>query len=193
MKLLGISGTIVGMKTSILVNEVLEEIKLLDDSIEVELLDLREFDMQFADGRPFEKYNEDTQKIIRKLESADFFLFGSPVFNGSIPAPLKNIFDLMPPSSFRNKVMGFVANGGTYQHYLMIENQLKPIAGYLRAYTAPNYVYAHNSHFDQDNRIIDDEVQSRIKLLAEELVFMQNNMNSRMDARSGKQPAVKVG
>lgn len=176
LKLLGISGTIVGAKTAVLVNEVLKEIKQLDHSITIDLLDLRDFDMQFSDGRPFEQYNEDTQTIIRKLEDADFFLFGSPVFNGSIPAPLKNIFDLMPPTSFRNKVMGFIANGGTYQHYLMVENQLKPIAGYLRAYTTPSYVYAHNSHFDQNNNIVDEEVKSRISILAEELVFMQKKI-----------------
>ena len=158
MKLLGISGTIVGSKTSILVKAVLNEVKRQGSYIECELLDLRDYEMQFSDGRPVEKYNEDTQEIIKKMEGADFYLFGTPVFNGSIPAPLKNVFDLIPPIRFRHKVMGFVAVGGTYQHYLMIENQLKPIAGYLRAYTAPSYVYAHSLHFNESNEIIDLDV-----------------------------------
>ena len=176
MKLLAISGTIVGAKTAIVVDSILEKIRAKDSKVEIEVLDLRDYDMQFSDGRPVEKYNKDTQEIIRKVLEADFYLIGTPVFNGSIPAPLKNIFDLVPPSALRNKVMGFAANGGTYQHYLMVENQLKPIAGYLRAYTTPSYVYAHNSHFNQENEIIDEDLLMRIDHLAEELLQMQNAM-----------------
>ena len=176
MKLLGISGTIVGAKPALLVDAVLEEVKKKDANIEIDVLDLREYDMQFSDGRATDDYNEDTQEIIRKMLDADFFLIGTPVFNGSIPAPLKNLFDLMPPSAIRNKVMGFIAVGGTYQHYLMVENQLKPIAGYLRAYTTPSYVYAHNSHFNKMNEIIDEDLLERIGNLADELLFMQKNL-----------------
>lgn len=173
MKLLGISGTIVGAKPALLVNAVLDEVKKQDANIEIDLLDLREYNMQFSDGRKIEHYNQDTQDIIKKMLEADFFLIGTPIFNGSIPAPLKNLFDLLPPATFRNKVMGFVAVGGTYQHYLMIENQLKPIAGYLRAYTTPSYVYAHNNHFNKENEISDEELLERIENLAHELIFMQ--------------------
>jgi FMN reductase/FAD reductase [NAD(P)H] len=72
--------------------------------------------------------------------------------------------------------MGFAANGGTYQHYLMIENQLKPIAGYLRAYVAPSYVYAHTSHFNEQNEIYDEDIVRRIRNLAAELVHMQQGI-----------------
>jgi len=69
--------------------------------------------------------------------------------------------------------MGFVATGGTYQHYLVIENQLKPIAGYFRAFVAPGYVYAHNDHFNQQNELVDSEVVNRVESLAKEVVYMQ--------------------
>ncbi len=178
MKLLAISGTIVGAKTAVVVNTVVEKLRGKSSDVDIDLLDLREYDMQFSDGRPFEKYNKDTQEIITKVLEADFYLIGTPVFNGSIPAPLKNVFDLVPPSALRNKIMGFAANGGTYQHYLMVENQLKPIAGYLRAYTTPSYVYAHTSHFNQNNEIVDEDLLGRIDHLAEELLLMQNAINA---------------
>ena len=69
--------------------------------------------------------------------------------------------------------MGFAANGGTYQHYLMIENQLKPIASYFRAYIAPSFVYAKTSHYNEQNEINDEEIVTRIENLADELVHMQ--------------------
>ncbi len=177
MKLLGISGTIVGVKTSVLVQRILDEVKQKYPEIEIEMLDLRNYDLQFSDGRKLEDYNQDTQDAIAKVIEADFYLIGSPVFNCSIPAPLKNLIDLVPPEVFRHKVMGFAANGGTYQHYLMIENQLKPIASYFRAYIAPSFVYAKTSHYNEQNEINDEEIVTRIKNLADELVHMQKGLS----------------
>ncbi|WP_048601761.1 NADPH-dependent FMN reductase [Rubeoparvulum massiliense] len=176
MELLGISGTIVGVKTAILVQTVLDEVKKQHPEIKTKMLDLRDYDLQFCDGRSVSDYNEDTRLVIQAVTEADFYLIGTPVFNCSIPAPLKNLIDLIQPTVFRHKVMGFVANGGTYQHYLMIENQLKPIASYLRAYIAPSYVYANVSHFNEHNEIDDLEIVTRIQHLADELVHMQKRL-----------------
>jgi FAD reductase [NAD(P)H] len=178
MKLLGISGTITGSKTEIVVKKVLEEVKNLYLDIEVEFLNLKDYDVQFCDGRDPSTYTGDTKTLIDKVSSADFYIIGTPIFQGSITGALKNVFDLVPVNALRNKVMGFVATGGTFQHYLVIENQLKPIAGYFRAYVPPGYVYVHDSHFDNVKEIIDEDVLSRIKNLAEEVVFMQNKLKS---------------
>ncbi|KOP82877.1 NADH-dependent FMN reductase [Bacillus sp. FJAT-21945] len=179
MKLLGISGTILGAKTAILVDTVLKRVKEKYPEIEIDLLDLRDYQMEFCDGRNPDLYKEDTKKLIQAVSEADFYLIGFPIFNGSFPAPLKNVFDIVHPSAFRHKVMGFVANGGTYQHYLVVENQVKPIAGYLRSFVAPSYVYANGEHFNADNVIVDEGVLSRIDALAEELVLMHKGLSNK--------------
>ena len=176
MKLLAISGTLIGSKTLAVVKSVMEQMKNIDSNLEIELLDLKQYDVQFCDGRDPATYTGDTKKVIDIVSEADFYLIGTPVMQGSIPGPLKNLFDLVPPSVFRNKVMGFIATGGTYQHYLVVENQLKPIAGYFRAYTAPSYVYAHRDHFNSQNEVIDPEVLDRVARLAKEIVFMQKSL-----------------
>jgi FAD reductase [NAD(P)H] len=178
MKLLGISGTIIGAKTSIVVQKVLKEVKKHHPNVEIELLDLREYDVQFCDGRNPSTYTGDTKKVLDIIQSADFYIVGTPIFQGSLSGPLKNLFDLINPKDIRNKVMGFVATGGTYQHYLVIENQLKPIAGFFRAFVAPGYVYVNNDHFNKDNEIIDHEVLNRITDLAKEVVHMQKALKS---------------
>ncbi|EIJ80452.1 NADPH-dependent FMN reductase [Bacillus methanolicus PB1] len=172
MKLLGISGTITGSKTLVVVEKVVELARRFDPQIETEILDLKKFDVQFCDGRHPDAYAGDTKKVIDMVSSADSFIIGTPIFQASLSGALKNLFDLVPPSAFRNKVIGFVATGGTYQHYLVIENQLKPIAGYFRAYTAPGYVYAHTDHFNQNNEIIDSDIIVRMENLAKEVVHM---------------------
>lgn len=178
MKLLGISGTIIGSKPRIVVNKILDEVKQKNPEIEVELLDLKDYNIQFCDGRNPSTYTGDTKKVIDIVSSADFYIIGTPIFQGSIPGTLKNLFDLIHPKDFRNKVMGFIATGGTYQHYLVIENQLKPIAGYFRAYIAPGFVYAHNDHFNAQNELVDQEVLERISFLSDELVFMQKALKT---------------
>ena len=176
MKLLGISGTITGSKTKIVVENVLAEVKKKHPEIEVELLDMKKYDVQFCDGRNPLEYNEDTKKVINLVSSADFYIIGTPIFQASITGVLKNLIDLIDPQVFRNKVMGFIATGGTYQHYLVVENQLKPIAGYLRAFVSPGFVYAHNDHFNQQNELVDPEVLKRVENLAEEVVYMQKGL-----------------
>ena len=179
MKLLGISGTITGSKTRVVVQKIVDEIRQANPEIEVELLDMKEYDVQFCDGRDPSTYTGDTKTVIDKVAAADFYVIGTPIFQGSITGVLKNLFDLVPPQVFRNKVMGFAATGGTYQHYLVIENQLKPIAGYFRAFVAPGYVYAHNDHFDKQNQLTDPEVLERVSALAKEVVFMQKALSTR--------------
>lgn len=176
MKIVGISGTITGSKTLVVVNKVLKEIKKMNPEVEVELLDLKQYNVQFCDGRPPSDYTGDTKKVIDIISSADSYIIGTPIFQGSFTGALKNVIDLVPPSEFNHKVMGFIATGGNHQHYLVIENQLKPIAGYLNAYVAPSFVFAHNDHFNSQNEISDPKLLKQIKLFSQELVFMQNNL-----------------
>jgi FAD reductase [NAD(P)H] len=174
MKLLGISGTIVGSKTLVLVKNVLEEINKADPSIETELLDLKQYDLQFCDGRDPASYTGDTKKMIDLVSEADLLVIGTPVFQGSITGTLKNLFDLLPVDVLRNKPVGLVATGGTYQHYLVIETQLRPILGYFRAYVAPGYVYVQNESFNEKNEIADEDVQRRIENLTKEMISMKD-------------------
>jgi FMN reductase/FAD reductase [NAD(P)H] len=179
MKLLGISGTLVGDKTVTLVRNVLDEVKRQDPGIEVQLLDLKDYDVQFCDGRDPLTYTGDTKKVIDLVDDADCYIIGTPIFQGSITGALKNLFDLVPPSAFRHKTVGLVATGGTYQHYLVVENQLKPILSYFRAYVVPGYTYVYSDHFDENNEITDPEVSGRISSLAEEVIFMQRSLKRR--------------
>lgn len=176
MKILGISGSIIGTKTAVAVNEVLKEVQKMDPEVEVELLNLKDYDVQFSDGRDISMYTGDTKKVIDKIVSADFYVVGTPVFQGSLSGALKNLFDLFPPATFAGKVIGFVATGGTYQHYLVIEHQLKPIASYFRAYVEPHHVYLHTSHFNDLNEIVDVEVIDRIHALSKGLLFMHKQL-----------------
>nr|WP_263326595.1 NAD(P)H-dependent oxidoreductase [Neobacillus sp. Marseille-Q6967] len=177
MKILGISGTITGSKTLVVIKKVMEEIKKHTPEAEVDILDLKQYNVQFCDGRPPSDYTGDTSKVIELLSSADSYVFGTPIFQGSFTGAFKNLIDLVPPSEFKNKVMGFVATGGNHQHYLVIENQLKPIAGYLNAYVSPSFVFAHSSHFNIQNEIVDSELLSQIDVFSRQMAIMNEKLH----------------
>lgn len=176
MKILGISGTITGSKTLIVINQVVDQIKQIYPEAEVEVLDLKQYDVQFCDGRHPSQYSGDTRKVIDKVISADTYVIGTPIFQGSMSGTLKNLIDLVPPSDFKHKIMGFVATAGNHQHYLAIENQLMPIARYLKTYVPPSFVFAHNDHFNSQNEIVTHELLEQIELFSRQIVHMGKNL-----------------
>ncbi|AYC28753.1 NADPH-dependent FMN reductase [Paenisporosarcina cavernae] len=166
MKILLVDGTIIGQKTSAILEQTRLYLLEASPEVEVTILKLADYQHQFVDGRPLGEYNEDMQHIAREFEEADGYIIASPIFQGSIPGVLKNVFDLLHPRTMRYKAVSIVANGGTYQHHLVIENQLKPILDYFRCFVTPNYVYTHTSHFDEQNRITEEDVHDRLRELA---------------------------
>lgn len=166
MKILLVDGTVVGKKTGVILKEIQKYISQYDNKLELEILSLADYEHQIVDGRSLSEYNESMQKLVTKIEQADGYVFATPIFQGSIPGVLKNTFDFLHPKALRYKPVSIVANGGTYQHHLVVENQLKPILDYFRALVTPNYVYTHASHFDENGAIIDDNVHDRLQELA---------------------------
>ncbi|MBN8237060.1 NAD(P)H-dependent oxidoreductase [Halobacillus kuroshimensis] len=177
MKILLLNGTIVGKKTRTLLNEIDKYIQLLPDDHETKIIDLENYELQFVDGRPAEEYNQDMQRLIQEIEEADAYVIATPIFQGSIPGTLKNVFDAVSPLAMRYKPVTIIANGGTLQHHLVIENQLKPILNYFRCMVTPNYVYTHTNHFSTDGELIDEDVRSRLKEMT--IVFNQYLQMSR--------------
>ncbi|UOQ91753.1 NAD(P)H-dependent oxidoreductase [Halobacillus shinanisalinarum] len=163
MKVLLLNGTIVGTKTKTLLEEIQIYISQLENKYETTIINLENYEMQFVDGRPFDQYNEDMQKLISEMEKADAYVIATPIFQGSIPGTLKNLFDAVSPLAMRYKPVSIVANGGTLQHHLVIESQLKPILDYFRCLVTPNYVYTHTNHFSTNGELIDEDVHNRLK------------------------------
>ncbi|MDQ0159266.1 NADPH-dependent FMN reductase [Alkalibacillus salilacus] len=166
MKVVLLNGTMVGSKTKTLLLEANKHLKNISNEIEIESIDLEQYPVDFADGRGLEDYSEVTQSLIQKLEEADGFIVATPIFQGSIPGSLKNALDLVSPQSMRYKPVALMANGGTVQHHLVIENQLKPVFDYFKCLITPNYVYTDSSQFSHTNELIAEGVKHRIYEMA---------------------------
>ncbi|WP_106497937.1 NADPH-dependent FMN reductase [Lentibacillus sp. Marseille-P4043] len=181
MKLVGVSGTLAGNKTSQAVYDVLAAAKFIDSSIEIELIDLKDYEVEFATGAPIALYNDDTWNVVDKILSADFLVFGTPIYQASISGVLKNLLDHFPENAFKYKVTGIVATGWSDKHFLVTEYQLKPVLSYLKGLIPTGNVFIQNDSFDiESDDIIDRGVSERIQKLADEMIFLQQSINNRM-------------
>ncbi|OZU88586.1 NADH-dependent FMN reductase [Virgibacillus indicus] len=180
MKLVGISGALAGEKTSLAVNDVLVAAGLLDPSLKTELIDLREYEIEFAVGAPLSDYNDDTWDVVNKILSADFLIFGTPIYQASISGALKNLLDLFPENAFKHKVTGIVATGWSNKHFLVTEYQLKPVLSFFKGLVPTGNVFIHNDSFNEESdEIIDQDVAGRIQKLANEMIYLQRAINDR--------------
>lgn len=166
-----LAGSIVGSKTRTAMTYTTNKLKQDYPEAEVTLLDLADYDLPFSDGRHYLDYSGDTAKVLQTIMNADAIIMGTPIFQASIPATLKNIFDLLPVNAFRDKVASVVVTAGSAKHYLIAEQQLKPILAYMKAHVAQSYVFIEEKDF-LNNEIVNEDVHFRLDRLVEDTMTL---------------------
>lgn len=177
MKIVGLSGSIVGSKTRTAMDYTVKSITEKYPDAEVTLIDLADYNVQFSDGRNYLEYEGDTGFVTKTIMEADAIIIGTPIFQASIPATLKNIFDLLPVNAFRDKVVSVLVTAGSSKHYLITEQQLKPILSYMKAQIVQTYVFIEEKDFHR-KEIINDDVIFRINRLVEDTVVLTETYTS---------------
>ncbi|AQQ52515.1 NADPH-dependent FMN reductase [Planococcus lenghuensis] len=185
MKIVGLSGSIVGSKTRTAMNYTMQALEEKYPEIEAELIDLAEYDVQFSDGRNYLEYEGDTGYVTRAIMEADAIIIGTPIFQASIPATLKNIFDLLPVDALRDKVVSMVVTAGSAKHFLIAEQQLKPILGYMKAQIVQTYVFIEEEDFHR-KKIINDDVLFRLERMVEDTVVLTETYQSIREAKEAE-------
>ncbi|WP_138417680.1 NADPH-dependent FMN reductase [Aquibacillus sediminis] len=182
MKIVALSGSNVGSKTRTAMNYTVHIINEKYPNSEVTLIDLAEYNVQFSDGRNYLEYEGDTGFVTKTIMEADAIIIGTPVFQASIPATLKNIFDLLPVNAFREKVVSMLVTAGSSKHYLIAEQQLKPILAYMKAQIVQTYVFIEESDFYR-KEITNEDVLFRIERLVEDTVVLTETFSKVREAK----------
>jgi len=171
MKIVALSGSRVGSKTRTALDYTLKTINDKYPNVEVTMIDLADYEVQFSDGRNYLDYDGDTGFVTKAIMEADALIIGTPIFQASIPATLKNIFDLLPQNALRDKVVSMVVTAGSSKHYLIAEYQLKPILAYMKAQIVQTYVFIEEKDFYQ-KEIVNEDVRFRLDRLVEDTVVL---------------------
>src|SRR5699024_7823468 len=129
------------------------------------------------------KYGGDTTYVVEQILEADANIIGTPIFQASIQGTLKNIFDLLPEQGLSDKVNSMCVTGGASQHFLIEEQQHKPILDYMKAQIVQTYVFIEEKDF-YNKEIINENVTFRIQRLVEDsAVLAKTYMQIRMAER----------
>ncbi len=172
MKILVLSASTIGNRTRVATETVYESLKQQAGAEHaITFINLQEKDIVFSDGRNYLDYKGDTGEVTRAIMNSDVIFLGTPIFQASIPASLKNIFDLLPQNALEFKTVSMIVTAGSDKHFLVPEIQLKPILGYMKANIVPNYVFLLDSEII-DREITSDEVFFRIDTLVEDTMVL---------------------
>jgi MsuE subfamily FMN reductase len=159
-KLLGINGSLTPppSRSRVILDAALAGARASDANVETEVLELRDFDLEFCDGRAPDQYNSDTRRALALVEQADAYLVATPIYRASYTGALKNFFDLLPndpngSDPLRGKVVGLLASGGSDHHYLVLEHQLRPLFAFFGASTPARTIYAAPRDFDAQKQV----------------------------------------
>lgn len=83
---------------------------------EVELIDLMELTLPFADARyhhnPQDINNENVQYLLKHVGESDAVIIGSPNYHGTFSGILKNAIDILNMDYFYHKPVGLISNSG---------------------------------------------------------------------------------
>ncbi|RKQ35522.1 NADPH-dependent FMN reductase [Oceanobacillus halophilus] len=185
MKIVGLSGSNIGSKTRTAMNYVIKTITENYPDTEITLIDLAEHNVQFSDGRNYLEYEGDTKYVAQTMMDADAIIIGTPIFQASIPAALKNIFDLLPEKAFLDKVVSLIVTAGSSRHYLIAEQQLKPILAYMKAQIVQSYVFIEEKDFYR-KEITNDDVLFRINRLVEDTIVLADTFAEIRDKKEAE-------
>ncbi len=186
-RLLGISGSLTaGGSTRKIVDATLQAAKTKAPDMTTDVIDLREVKISFCDGRPPEEYPDDTARVLERIQAADAYVIGTPIYRGSYTGALKNLLDHIPVEAFMGKVAGLVGNAYTDHHYLSIDQELKPVLAWFNMHIVPGSVYVRADQM-QGGEITDKLVQDHLRQLGEAVIALCLSLK---DSPQGPPPLV---
>ena len=185
--LLGISGSLTaGGSTRTVVDAALAAAQAHAPDITTGVIDLRDVTISFCDGRPPEDYPDDTPHVLERINAADAYIIGTPIYRGSYTGALKNLLDHIPVEAFMGKVVGLIGNAYTDHHYLSIDQELKPVLAWFNMHIVPGSVYVRADQM-KSGEITDERVRDHLRQLGEAVSRLCHGLK---DSPQGPPPLV---
>jgi len=146
-------------KTSVVVNYACE---VLDERwVDYKVLDLRNYDLEFCDGRDLEEYNSDMRKIYDEFDSCKAFIIATPVYQYSISWVVKNILDIVS-EAMENKYMWIIVNAWWQLSYLAPAEMIKLLSYEVHVMTVQPTVFSWWDCFDKERNLTNDKVKKKV-------------------------------
>ena len=173
MKVLAVSGSL--RRNSHNTQLLRAAVELAPEDIEVELWDgardLPLYDQDLEGG----ELPESVRRLREEWGAADAILFATPEYNGSVPGVLKNAIDWasrpVRESALTNKTVAVVGASPGQFGAMWAQADLRKILGIAGARVVGDELPVARVHekLDADGRLLDGELEGRLRLLLEVL------------------------
>ncbi|MER5491623.1 FMN reductase [Streptomyces sp. NPDC002454] len=137
--------------------------------IESRLVELHALKGAFTGAAARDEVGAEVEEALRAVEEADLVIAATPVFRGSYTGLFKHFFDLVDPYGLAATPVMLAATGGSDRHALVIEHAMRPLFGFLQAWTAPAGIYLSAGDFD-GTTVLNPEVYERIEMAVGDVV-----------------------
>ena len=124
------------------------------------------------------------EDALRRIETADLLIVGSPVYKGSYTGLLKHLIDLVEYTSLAGVPVGLIATGGSDRHALVVEHHLRPLFGFFAARTLPTGVFILDKAIGGGGSIEDPVTRTRFDQLVREAVDSLASIRAAQSAAS---------
>ncbi|MFD4835470.1 FMN reductase [Streptomyces uncialis] len=138
-------------------------------AVDTRLIELHTLGPAFTGATDREQVDDEVADALRAVEEADLVIAATPVFRGSYTGLFKHFFDLVDQYGLAAKPVLLAATGGSDRHALVIEHAMRPLFGFLQAWTAPAGIYLNSGDFD-GTTILNPEVYERIEMAVNDVV-----------------------
>ncbi|MDH5259312.1 MAG: NAD(P)H-dependent oxidoreductase [Gammaproteobacteria bacterium] len=108
--------------------------------VEVQLVDLRTYNLVFCDGNTENDYPEDVIKLRQQVKNAHGVILGTPEYHGSYSGVLKNALDLMGFEEFEGKMIGLIGVSAGALGANNAISTLRSVGRSLHAWVVPDQV-----------------------------------------------------
>jgi NAD(P)H-dependent FMN reductase len=140
---------------------------------QTELIDLRDYQIIFCDGKDDESlYPEDVLKLRANVRRAQGIILGTPEYHGGYSGVLKNALDLMGFDEFEGKLLGLIGVSGGRVGAIGAMHSLRDVGRALHAWVIPEQAGVPDVEevFDEQGRCKDPETEERLKAVGRQVV-----------------------
>ena len=133
---------------------------------QVELIDLRQLELPFCDGKACYSH-PNVVRLQKAVAAAAAVTVATPIYNYEVGGATRNLVALVS-QGWTERVVGFVCAAGGQGSYMAVMGLANSLMLDFRCVIVPRFAYATGAAFEE-GRLMDGEVRERIMGLAADL------------------------
>lgn len=163
------------------------------------LIDLRDYELAFCDGKDNENaLTEDVFRLRKEVSRASGIVLGTPEYHGSFSGVLKNALDLMGFDEIAGKMIGLIGVSGGILGATHALDSLRSIGRALHAWVIPEQAAIPEAYkfFDSEGNLKDKNLEKRVKNVGRQVArfaYLHNSEKSQEFLRAWETAPENIG